>query len=295
MSTRGRGPRLLGLYPPAWRARYGDELAALLEAMSADGRVPLPVRLDVAFGAARERLRAAGLRGDGVPPAERMRAGVLLVLCAWALAVVGGAIVQKTAEHHHGTGLSAAAFAALVAAACVAGLLVLATIAAAVPSLVALLRAGGWPRIRRPILRAALVSALAAGATAGLVAWAHGLGPAQRDGGDGDGAYSAAFVAWAVLVTVALLAWTAAAVATARRLELPLAVLRAQTAIALGVSIAMTAITAATATWWASVAGVGLDARLVVATALMLAATLAGLAGTVRAVIALDDGGAALR
>jgi branched-subunit amino acid ABC-type transport system permease component len=40
---------------------------------------------------------------------------------------------------------------------------------------------------------------------------------------------------------------------------------------------------------------VGLDARLVVATALMLAATLAGLAGTVRAVIALDDGGAALR
>jgi diacylglycerol kinase family enzyme len=102
-------------------------------------------------------------------------------------------------------------------------------------------------------------------------------------------------VAWAVLVTVAPLAWTAAAVATARRLELPLAVLRAQTAIALGVSIAMTAITAATATWWASVAGVGLDARLVVATALMLAATLAGLAGTVRAVIALDDGGAALR
>jgi hypothetical protein len=293
MSTRGRGPRLLGLYPPAWRARYGDELAALLEAMSADGRVPLPARLDVALGAARERLRAAGLRGDGVPPAERVRAGVLLVLCAWALAVVGGAIVQKTAEHHHGTGLSAAAFAALVAAACVAGLLVLAAVAAAVPSLVALLRAGGWPRIRRPILRAALVSALAAGATAGLVAWAHGLGPAQRDGGDG--AYSAAFVAWAVLVTAALLAWTAAAVATARRLELPLAVLRAQTAIALGVSIAMTAITAATATWWASVAGVGLDARLVVATALMLAATLAGLAGTVRAVIALDDGGAALR
>jgi hypothetical protein len=291
VSAREPYRRLLRLYPPAWRARYGDELAALLDAMS-PGRVPVRAWLDVGRGAARERLRATGLQGDGVPPAERARAGVLLLLCAWALAVVGGAIVQKTSEHRPTVGVATVAFTVLVVAACVASVLVLCAIAAAAPSLARFLRAGGWPRIRRPILRALVATLVAVGATAGLVAWARGLDAAQRNGADA--AYAVAFVAWAALMAAALVAWTAAAVATARRLNLTVAVLRAQTRLALGVSVAMTAITVATITWWASVAGLGLDARLVVATALLLAGTLAAFAGAARAAATLPDAGTAL-
>jgi hypothetical protein len=47
--------RLLGLYPPAWRARYGEEYSALLDELPTDGRVAL----DVLALALKLRLRQA--------------------------------------------------------------------------------------------------------------------------------------------------------------------------------------------------------------------------------------------
>jgi hypothetical protein len=46
-----------------------------------------------------QRLRSSGLVGDDLPPELRIRAGVLLVLSAWAAFVVAGLGFAKTAEH----------------------------------------------------------------------------------------------------------------------------------------------------------------------------------------------------
>ena len=73
---------LLRAYPCWWRARYGDELLALLEAQPLTWRV----RADVVVAGLGERLRGSG------PPQLR-------VLWAWALFVIGGMGFQKTSEH----------------------------------------------------------------------------------------------------------------------------------------------------------------------------------------------------
>ena len=265
--------RLLRMYPPAWRARYGDELEELLTHMRRDGRLSWRARLDVAAGAARERGRSAGLRGPRLP-------GALLVLCAWSGFVFAGALVQRGSEHWRdasaGRVVPAIAFDALVGLAVLAGCLALAGVAATAPAVVRLLRAGGGRALARPFARAVAASAVAAVATGLLVTWAHGLTAAQRDGGDA--LYGAGFVVWALVVLGALAAWTALAVATARRLDLGPAVVRAELRLARAVAAAMTAMTAATIVWWAS--GVAASAPLEVAgLAGMTAASVAGLAG----------------
>jgi hypothetical protein len=296
---------LVRLYPPAWRARYGEELAALIVESSGGERVPWRVRADVALGAARERLRAAGLVGDG-SPGDRVRGGALLALCAWALFVVAGAGMEKVAEHWQDATPSASralpstAFDGLVIAAVCGSLLVLAGIGSAIPSLAAFLRAGGWPAIRDRVVRAALLTGVAIAATVALVVWAHGLTGLQRNGNDV--AYGIAFVTWALLVAVCLFAWTAAAVVTARRLRLPVATLRSLAWIASGVAAAMGVMTAATAVWWAAIADaapwflagrpVGASAsplapQLLAIGAVMLFATVVGAAGAQRAMRAL--------
>lgn len=295
---------LLALYPAQWRARYGEELEALI-VDSSGRRVPWRIRADVALGAGRERLRAAGLVGDGAPE-ERVRGGVLVALCAWALFVVAGMAVQRFSEHWQDVTsaasrpLPSAAFAALVIAAVCAGALVLAGIASAVPSLAAFVRGGGWPTIRRRVVVAMLVTAAFLACSVVLVVWAHGLTGRQRAGHDV--AYAIAFVAWASLAVACLLAWTIVAVATARRLRLRAALLRLQAWIAGGVTMAMGAMTVATAIWWAALAhaapwflagkpvglvGSPLAPQLVAAAVLMLAATLLGATGAQRALRAL--------
>jgi len=292
--------RLLRLYPADWRARYGEELTALVVETSCGG-VPWRVRADVSLAAARERLRSAGLSGDA-PPGERVRGGALLALCAWALFVVAGAGVQKLSEHWQAAtpagsrGVPSAAFTALVAGAAVGTALVLAGIAAATPSLVRLVRGGGWPLVRRKVVVAAALTALAAAATVGIVVWARHLDAARRDGRDA--AYAGAVAAWALLLVCSLAAWTAAAVATARRLELSPRTLRLEALLAAGVAAAMAAMTAATAVWWAALAtsapwflagrppgepGSPLAPSLLAAGVVMLAATALGAAGAARA------------
>lgn len=272
---------LLRLYPRAWRLRYGVELQELILETSGGGRIPWRVRLDVGAGALRERLRAAGLAGDP-PPAERTRAGILLVLCAWALFVVGGVGVQKFAEHWQAAtpvgdrALPAAAFDVLLVVAAAGSALVLAGVALATPALVRFLRAGGWPLVRGRILVSAALTA-AAGCCAG--------GLAVR----GSIVLAAAAV---VLMACCLVAWTVAAVACARRVHLSQRLLAVESALATGVTLAMAAMTVATAVWWAALAGrirevfAGgsvVPPQLLVALVLMLIATAAGGVGARRA------------
>ncbi|HZT14544.1 MAG TPA: hypothetical protein VFA19_01225 [Gaiellaceae bacterium] len=291
MSSERTSRLLLRLYPAPWRARYGEELAALIVETSA-GRVPWRTRVDVALGALRERLRAAA--GGGAAP-ERARGGALLVLAAWALFVVGGSGVQKVSEHWQAAtpvgsrGVPAAAFDVLVVAAAAGSALVLAGIGAALPSLLAFLRAGGWASIRRRILVAGALTALLVPATAGLAAWAHTLNVQQRNGHDLF--YGGIFLAWVLLAVCCLAAWTAAATGTARRLDLPPGVLRLEAWLAGAVALAMVVMTSATAVWWGAVAEAApgffgaapFTPQLVVAVAFMLAASSAGVAGAVRA------------
>jgi MFS family permease len=297
MSVRRTGDRLLRLYPPQWRERYGEELAELIAEAGGDRRVPWRVRLDVARAAGRERLLAAGLSGDGAP-GDQVRGGALLVLCAWALFAVGGVAVQKFSEHWQGVtppadrGLPAAAFATLVVLAICAAVLVLAGIACAVPSLGRFLRGGGWAEIRRRVVVAALATGVAIAALVTLVVSARGLTADQRAGHDV--AYTGVFVASALLAVACLIAWTVAAVTTARRLSLPAPTLRAEAYLASAVTVLMALMTAATTVWWVALAeaapwflagrsagtgGSPIAPQLVIAAALMVTAVLLGAAG----------------
>jgi hypothetical protein len=292
---------LLRLYPSWWRARYGEELQALIVESSGGPRVRWRIRLDVALAAGRERLHAAGLSRDNRPE-ERALGGALLVLVAWTLFVVAGAVVQRFSEHWPATtpadsrGLPSGAFTGLVIAAGAGSVLVLAGLVVVTPSLVRFLRSGGWPTIRRPVVVAALLTGVALAGTVGLVVWAQGLTAPQRNGHDLP--YGIAFVAWGVLCAACLAAWTVAAVATARRLRLPTGTLRLEAWIAAGVTLAMAAMTIATAIWWAALehsapwvlAGEPAGSfvfisppALVGATTLMLVATLLGAFGAGRA------------
>ena len=305
MSAERTARRLLRCYPARWRARYGEELAALIVDMSGEQRVPWRLRADVARGAAGERLQALGL--GGTDPSTRASGGTLAVMWAWALFILAGVVVAKTSEHWQqalpGSHIVAtAAFVLLIAGAVLAGALVLLGLALALPGFVADLQSGGWARVRGRIVAAAVLTVVLIAATAALSAWAHGITFAARNGHDTS--YTIAFVIWAVLGAATLLTWTAAADRAARRLALARATVRAQVWLATGVAAAMAVMTAATIVWYALVASdsaaaltggatmqpaSALVTRLLAAIVLMLAATALAGAGARRAVTALPE------
>lgn len=285
---------LLRWYPPAWRARYGDELEQLILESSRGRRIPLRIWANVAGGGVRERLRASGLTGDDVPPGERSRAGALLVLCAWALFVVGGMIVQKSSEHWQrlvpsgSRGVPSVAFDTLVAVAAVATIVILAGVACAVSALAALARSARVTELRRPLVRALWATVVSAAATVALVIWAHRLTASQRDGRDLR--YELGFAAWALVVVVCLATWTALAARVGRCLELAPGVLRLESWLAAATACSMAVMTVATAVWWAALVSSAASLPsppLGLAFALMLAATALGALGARRAVGAI--------
>jgi hypothetical protein len=297
---------LLRCYPPAWRARYGEELQELIAQASDGRRMAWRMRLDIVLAGGRERFRASGLTGDSVPPVERSRAGTLLVLCAWVTLVVAGLGVQKISEHWQDVtpasrqGLPAGAFDALIGVAVAGAVLVLAGVACAVPSLLRYLLGGGWREIRTVVVRAMLMTVLAVVVTAALAAWAHRLSGAQRNGHDL--AYSLGFAGWALLMLASAAAWTIAGISAARRIELSARLLRCQAWLAAALTATMAGVTVATAVWWVALqdaapwffsgrpVGSGSSAlppQLVAALLLMSVATSLGVAGVLRAVRSL--------
>ena len=282
--------RLLRVYPAAWRERYGAELIDLIEAGSDGGRISVRVRLDVIAAGLAQRLRSAGLVGDDVPPELRIRAGVLVVLSAWAAFVVAGLGLAKTAEHWQAMtpqadrGMPAAAYDVVLLGAALGTLAVLLGIVLTTRPLLAFLRSGGWTKIHRPVLRAFGSTGLTIVVLLGVVVWAHRLTVEQRNGGDV--LYSAAFLILCVCGIASIGLWTRAAIVTAEQLELSGASLRWETALAAATTAMMVAMTVSSTVWWASVAGSS-PVRMFGLTLLMVAATSLATAGTIRSVQAL--------
>lgn len=294
------GP-LLRWYPRWWRDRYGDGMVAMIEDVL-DGAPPTRrLRLSLVRAGLTERWRDSGLAADPAVRGSRTRAGALVVLCAWSLTVLAGSGFAKFTEHWRsavpaGTGRQASiGFALVEAGAWAGGAIVVVAAAAAVPSFLRFLRAGGWPSVRDRFLQASAASVVALAATAAMVVWAHRLGPAQRNGGLWP--FAAVGAVWVTVVAVTVVLWTAAVVATVRRLELPGRVLRAEGVCAWAVTAAIAVVTAGTALWWSSLASVApwfpagepaggrggpVAPVLGLSAAALAVATVAGLAGSVR-------------
>ncbi len=256
MKRRCPAERLVRWYPPAWRERYGDELVALLEDCYGDDGVPWRRCPGLVKAAAIERAREADVIGAPADVRSATRAGSLVVLCAWAVFMVAGAAFAKYAEHWEAVTpvaarhLPAVAFGAVQVAA-FAGILIVALAAVvAIPGFIHLVRAGGLGPIRAPLRRALVVTAVTAAGSVGLIAWAHHLGPSQRNGGLWP--YQVVGMAWAVLVVASIALCTAAVVAAGSRIELSDRMERLYRALAVALSVAMAVILGGVIVWWAA-------------------------------------------
>ncbi len=303
MRTNGHpaGPDLLRWYPAAWRQRYGEEFAALMED-SLQGQAPTPrFRLSIVRAGLRERGHEAGLLGRGATRDERVRGGSLLVLCAWTALLVAGAAFANTADNFSkavpasSRSLATFGYGAVAALAIAGALVVLAGALVALPAFLRFLRAGGWSSMRRPVRRAAGMTVVSAVVLVGVSLAAHHLTTAQRTGGSWP--YSLAFVVMGIVCSATLALWTAAGVAAIRRCALSRAVLRTEAALASALSTVMVLQTVAAAVWWSGVAssapwffhgtrpgsgGSPFDQQLIGSMALMFVATLVAVYGVSR-------------
>ncbi len=257
MPTHGDGGRaLLRWYPESWRARYGDELVALVDDEARGRPLSASARIDLASAGLRERVRATGLLG-GPDTSDDVRLGALVVLSAWSLFVIGGIGFQNLSENYgyavSGTSnlIATVAFDALIVASGLGVVVIVLGALAAFPSFVNFMRAGQWPRVRRRFGWAVAATAAEAAALAALLPWAHQLSYAQRNGALVP--YSMAVVGFALLTSTMLATWTVAVVATARRLEFTSKALSVEGGLALVLFALMLTMTAAASVWWMSV------------------------------------------
>lgn len=288
--------RLLRWYPESWRARYGEELMALVEDELGDGRPSVRLRLSMARAGLREHGHAVGLLGDGGAPGDRVRGGVIAVFCGWMLFVLAGVSFSKQSEQFDAAlapmsrSLPTVAFDVVWAAGVAAAVLVLAGGLVALPAFRRLLRSGGWGAVRRHVARAAAITAVLMVATKGLSVWARSLSEGQRNGGNV--AYEAAFVALALIFAVTLGLWTGAAVAVGKRLGLSRKAVAVEGALGVAVATAMAALTVVASVWWAAMAtrapaflnqgGTSVDPRMVVTMAIMVVALAPAIFGVSR-------------
>jgi len=249
--------RLLRWYPPRWRARYGEEMAALLEdTYSTHADVPPRVRVALARAGLAERAREAGLARSLRGPEEQLRAGAALVLWGWALVLVAGAMFATFSDNWlAGTpsadrALAGGAYDVVVAAGVAGSVLVLLAASMAAPAFARFVAGGGWPVVRPRVRRAVVATVAAVSLLGGLLAWAHQLTPPARNGGNP--LYGAAFVVVGVATAVAVGFATAAAVSVARRVEFTPRTLHTLGVTALAVAPLMLVVLGGTVTWWVS-------------------------------------------
>jgi len=315
--TAGGYEHLLRWYPSAWRERYGDEMAALLEdTYAAASEVPLRQRASLAWSGLAERSRSAGIVGWSPSPDLRLRGGSLLVLCGWVFYVVAGAIFAKSADHWSSGSPSAGHWVAtggfnVVGAAAGGGTLVVVLAALVVlPAFVRFVRSGRWREVSRPVLVALGSGAASALLFVILVAWAHSLSGHERNGGLP--IYGWFFVVVSLVFFAALACGTVAAIAVARRLELSHRTLHALGLMAVALVGVMALTIVSLVAWWASeavhapgflaqVIGNGMPFQssvvpptLLVSGVLMVFGLALGLAGLVRIVGTLGRGGRAV-
>jgi len=292
--------RLLRWYPKGWRERYSDELAALVEDTTGGGPPPPALRRSLAWSGLGERLRSAGLVGEPVSPTG-MGVGPWLVGCAWAAFVFAGLVFAKLAEHWDAatpTGshtVPMVSFDAVEALAVLSALAIVVGVVAALPALVRLLAAGGWPALRTRVFVAIGLTVTTGLAVTGLALWAHRVS-VHADGAPGG--YQLVAMGVALLFAATLAGWSVVGVAVARRIELSPPLRRLVISCASVVTLAMVGMTAAAATWWGALsksapwflaggrpgtAASPFDPTMVGTAVLMAVATLVAVYGTVQA------------
>ena len=163
----------LTLYPLAYRRRYGEEMATLLE----DSSVSAGTVVDLVRGAARAHLRPEPAVAAEVGPDERLRLGLGSVLLCWVLFALAGLAFYKTTETGGpegggGPGLLGALHSAIQILAALGSVVVV--VGAAPLVFIALREAAGRPELRRLARRALAYVATFAVATAALVLVAGG-------------------------------------------------------------------------------------------------------------------------
>jgi hypothetical protein len=241
-----RPARLLCWYPRAWRERYGEELLVLIQDTLDEGRPTWRLRLGVIWGGLRERVHQAG---RAVRAADKWRTGVN----RWSLFVTG-VVLASVPEAVRGSpsqvrGWQAAAADGVLAAVALTGAVVLASGLTALPALIRFLRAGGWPKVRRRILKAAGATVVAGGVLAGVSAVSGSRSLAQLNT-SWVFVFGNAAAALAIAVTIGL--WAGAAVATARHLTLAPGVRAAQLILGTVTTIMLTVMFASLILWWSA-------------------------------------------
>ena len=294
---------LLRWYPAKWRARYGDEFAAMIEDDLAGEPATFHYRRSIAQSGLHEHLREIGLVGDSGSPRERMRAGALTVLCAFALFIVSGVGFAKVSEHwdeslHQGSRhVPSVSFNLVASLAGTCGLAVALATLAVLPTFMRFLRSGGWPTIRQWVLWAVASSAATAAVVAGLSLWSRHLTNHQRN--SGFGWYQFVFLIAAMLFAITLATWSGAVVAITRRLDIGSAQIKVAGVMAILVAVCMPVMTGASAVWWGSMAATApwflagthvgsspspITANLMAALSVMLIASVAGTFGMLKVV-----------
>jgi hypothetical protein len=246
--------RVLRWYPSSWRARYGDELLALLEDRLHESPLTFRMWTSIALSGLRERCYGAGIVGARSAPATQRRTGALMVLVAWSIMIVGGASLVKTAEHFSAAmpatsrPLAQIAYNTTAVAGAVGTLLVVVAGFVALPGFFRFLRAKRWPQVRVTFVRSLAATAALIVATLALSLWAHSLSSVQRNGADG--LYSDAFIVYALLVVIAIGLWTRTGVAVATRIDFTPRELRWESGLALGVCLSSMVVIVGAILWW---------------------------------------------
>lgn len=171
MSTR-LARLALALYPLAYRRRYGEEMAALLEDSGASPREVA----DLARGALHAHLRPEPSVAEEVAAPDRLRLGLAAVLLSWVLFAMAGLALYKTTEGRSFEGSTAPGILGPIhlAIQILAAVGSLAVAVGAAPLVLAALRQfRSRPEVRRAILLAGTCVAGFGAATAALVLVAH--------------------------------------------------------------------------------------------------------------------------
>jgi hypothetical protein len=237
---------LLRWYPRAWRERYGEELLALIQDTLDEGRPMWRLRLGVIGGGLRERGHQAG---HVVRPAV-IRTG----LERWSLFVTGLVLATVpeavTGSPPRARPWQAPATDGVLAAIALTGAVVLASGLTGLPALIRFLRAGGWPKARRRIMRAAGATVVAGGVLAGLSVASGSRSSAQLNA---SWVFSSGRLAAGLAIAVAIGLWAAAAVTTARHLTLAPRVRAAQLVLSAVTPTMAMVMFVSLVLWWSAV------------------------------------------
>ncbi len=239
---------LLRWYPRAWRERYGEELLALIQDTMEEGRPAWRLRLGVIWGGLGERGHQARRAGAAAVQRGPYRGG-------WGSLFITGVVLANLPEAlaepaPRARGWQTAAVDGLLATVALAGAVVLASGLVAVPALVRFWRAGGWPKIRRRVVRATGATVVAGA----ILAWVIVV--------SGSRSWDELNISWAVFfgllaagvaIGVAIGLWTAAAVGTARHLTLAPRVRAAQLVLGAVTLTMVTVMFVSLTLWWSAV------------------------------------------